>query len=205
MPVIVVANPKGGVGKSTVSTNLAGYWANRGHAVMIGDADRQLSAETWRRLRPAQAAAIRGWDTRDGRLVRPPAGTTHLVLDTPAGLGGRKLEEALKIADRVLVPLQPSVFDIHATHAFLAELAAHPRAASLRIAAVGMRVREGTLAAEQLARFASTLPVPMVAQLRDTQLYVQLAARGLSLWDISPGRSEHDRTQWQPLLDWLDA
>lgn len=206
MPVIVVANPKGGVGKSTVSTNLAGYWASQGHAVMIGDADRQLSAETWRRLRPSTAAPVRGWDIRaQGGPVRPPPGTTHLVLDTPAGLAGRRLDAVLQIAHGVVVPLQPSVFDIHATHDFLATLAAHPRAAAIRVAAVGMRVRDGTLSAEQLARFAATLSVPMVTTLRDTQLYVQLAARGLSLWDISSGRSEQDRAQWQPLIDWLDS
>ncbi len=38
MPVVVIANPKGGVGKSTLSTNVAGYYASRGHGVMLGDA-----------------------------------------------------------------------------------------------------------------------------------------------------------------------
>ena len=51
MPVIVVANPKGGVGKSTLATNLAGALARAGHAVMLGDADRQQSARQWLGLR----------------------------------------------------------------------------------------------------------------------------------------------------------
>ena len=83
MPVIVVANPKGGVGKSTLSTNLAGYLASQGHAVMLGDIDRQQSARTWLGLRPAAARPIRSWETDDDLRVRPPKGTTHMVLDTP--------------------------------------------------------------------------------------------------------------------------
>ena len=86
MPVIVVANPKGGVGKSTLSTNLAGHLARHGHAVMLGDVDRQQSARTWLGLRPREAPLSVGWEVTIDRLVKPPKGTTHVVLDTPAGL-----------------------------------------------------------------------------------------------------------------------
>jgi chromosome partitioning protein len=203
MPVIVVANPKGGVGKSTVATNLAGALARAGHAVMLGDVDRQQSARQWLALRPTALPAIRGWDVTHDTLVRPPKGTTHVVLDTPAGLHGKRLDEVLKIADRVVVPLQPSLFDIQASHVFLRELATHKRADSFKVGVVGMRVREGTLAADHLQHFLAALEAPVLAMLRDTQLYVQLAARGATLWDIAPGRAERDMAQWQPLLDWL--
>ena len=83
MPVIVVANPKGGVGKSTLSTNLAGYLARQGHAVMLGDIDRQQSARTWLGLRPPNLPVIAGWEVHADHLVRPPKGTSHVVLDTP--------------------------------------------------------------------------------------------------------------------------
>ena len=119
MPVIVVANPKGGVGKSTVATNLAGALARAGHAVMLGDVDRQQSAAQWLALRPALLPTIRGWDPLHDAVVRPPKGTTHVVLDTPAGLHGKKLDNVIRIADLVLVPLQPSLFDIQATHDFV--------------------------------------------------------------------------------------
>ena len=203
MPVIVVANPKGGVGKSTVATNLAGALARAGHAVMLGDVDRQQSARQWLALRPAVLPEIRGWDVAHDTLVRPPKGTTHVVLDTPAGLHGRKLDEVMKIADRVIVPLQPSLFDIQASHAFVQELAAHKRADKLRVSVIGMRVREGTIATDQLRHFLDALGVPVLAMLRDTQLYVHLAARGATLWDIAPSRAERDLGQWQPILDWL--
>src|SRR3954468_22444580 len=98
MPVVVVANPKGGVGKSTVATNIAGYYASRGHQVMLGDADRQQSSRLWLRLRPPEARAIASWDVSDDHVARPPKGTTHVVLDTPAGLQGNLFKEAMNIA-----------------------------------------------------------------------------------------------------------
>jgi chromosome partitioning protein len=203
MPVIVVANPKGGVGKSTLSTNVAGCLAAAGHAVMLGDVDRQQSARQWLGLRPPTAARIRGWDVAADDIVRPPKGITHVVLDTPAGLHGKRLDAVMKIADRMLIPLQASLFDIQATHAFIQQLRSHRRGADLKLGLVGMRVREHTRAEEQLLQYLQTLPVPVVAWLRDTQNYVQLAAHGLTLWDVAPGRVERDLEQWAPLSTWV--
>jgi chromosome partitioning protein len=203
MPVIVVANPKGGVGKSTLSTNLAGLLAHQGHAVMLGDADRQQSSRLWLAQRPAHLPPITGWDIDAADIARPPKGTTHVVLDTPAGLHGKRLDAVMKLADHVLVPLQPSLFDIQATHAFVRELKAHRRADKLSIGLVGMRARDGTISSDQLKHFLDTLDVPVVTFLRDTQNYVHLAARGLTLWDVAPSRVERDLAQWAPLVDWL--
>jgi len=206
MPVIVIANPKGGVGKSTLSTNVAGYLASRGHAVMLGDIDRQQSARQWLELRPEACPTIRGWEASgdDGLVVKPPRGTSHVVLDTPAGLHGKKLEAVMRLADQVLVPLQPSLFDIQATHDFLLGVLARKRSAQVTIATVGMRTREGTIATDRLREFLQGLDVPMVGELRDTQNYVHLAARGLTLWDVAPGRVERDLVQWKPILKWLN-
>lgn len=205
MPVVVVANPKGGVGKSTLSTQIAGYFASLGHAVMLGDADRQQSSKLWLTLRPPAARPISSWDVGDDQIAKPPKGTTHVVLDTPAGLHGRRLKEVLKLADKVVVPLQPSVFDIFATRAFLDELAASAHAAKAQIGIVGMRVDERTRAADQLQTFVDSLGLPVLGFVRDTQNYIQLAARGLTVFDVAPGRVERDLVQWQPLCRWLDA
>jgi chromosome partitioning protein len=205
MPVIVVANPKGGVGKTTLSTNVAGYFASRGHAVMLGDVDRQQSARTWLALRPAGLAPIRAWEVSHDDMVRPPKGTTHVVLDTPAGLHGKRLDEVMKIADKVIVPLQPSIFDIHATHEFVRQLLAHKRSERVQVAIVGMRTREGTISTDQLRGFLDGLQVPLLGFVRDTQNYVHLAAHGLTLWDVNSNRFERDIEQWQPLIQWLDA
>ncbi|MBL8333349.1 MAG: ParA family protein [Rubrivivax sp.] len=203
MTVIVIANPKGGVGKSTLATNIAGCLARQGHAVMLGDVDRQQSARQWLDLRPPQLPPIRGWDVAADDIVRPPKGTTHVVLDTPAGLHGKRLDAVLRIADKLLVPLQPSLFDIQATHPFVRQLREHRRADQIAVGLVGMRVKEHTLSNEQLHQYLSRLPVPVVAWLRDTQNYVQLAAHGLTLWDVAPSRVERDLEQWQPLKEWL--
>lgn len=205
MPVVVVANPKGGVGKSTVATNIAGYYASQGHAVMLGDADRQQSSRLWLGLRPPAARAIHSWDVGEGQVAKPPRGTTHVVLDTPAGLHGKALRELLRSASKVVVPLAPSVFDIFATRAFLDELAEHRKTSGLPVGIVGTRVDGRTIAAEQLDTFVKGLGLPVLAQLRPTQNYVYLAARGLTLFDVAPGRVERDLAQWAGLCRWLDS
>ena len=203
MKSFLVANPKGGAGKSTLATNLAGYFARRGGRVMLGDVDRQQSARTWLSLRPASAWPIAGWDVAHDNIVKPPKGTTHVVLDTPAGLHGRRFDEVMKLADKIIVPLQPSIFDIYATRDFLNQVLAHRKSAQVQVGVVGMRVREHTIAADQLKAFVAQLEVPVVGYLRDTQNYIQLAARGLTLWDVAPGRVERDLQQWEPLIEWL--
>jgi chromosome partitioning protein len=205
MPVVVVANPKGGVGKSTLSTHIAGYYANQGHAVMLGDVDRQQSSRLWLGLRPASLAPIATWDINADMIVKPPKGTTHVVLDTPAGLHGWRFKDVLKMADRVVVPLQPSVFDIFATKAFIDDLLEQRKEEGPQIGLVGMRVDSRTIAADKLAEFIATLGLPALGTLRNTQLYVQLAARGLTLFDMPPARVERDLAQWGPICQWLDV
>jgi chromosome partitioning protein len=202
VPVIVIANPKGGVGKSTLATNLAGCLARQGHRVMLGDIDAQQSSRSWLALRPPGLPAIAAWDLGPDRIARPPRGVTHVVLDTPAGMAPAQLQRALRIADRLIVPLQPSMFDILATQAFLEQLPALPPRA--RIGVIGMRVDARTRAAEQLSHYVGQLGMPVLGYLRDTQNYVQLAAMGATLWDAAPSRVERDIAQWQDLLQWIE-
>lgn len=205
MRVIVVANPKGGAGKSTLATNLAGYLAAQGRQVMLGDADRQQSSRLWLGLRPGQARQVASWELDDGHVAKPPKGTTHVVLDTPAALQGKRFDEVMKVADQVIVPLQPSIFDIYATRAFLDLVKSHRKSDQVRVGIVGMRVKDHTIAADQLKAYVASLEVPVIGYLRDTQNYIQLAARGLTLWDVAPGRVERDLEQWQPIVSWIEA
>ena len=205
MPVVVVANPKGGVGKSTLATNIAGYWARQGHPVVLGDVDRQQSARLWLGLRPPAARPIGLWDATSDMISRPPREASHAVLDTPAGLHGWRLGDVLKQADKIIVPLQPSVFDIFATRDFLDQLAAHRRAGRAEVGIVGMRVDQRTRAAEQLHHFVDSLGFPVLGYLRDTQNYIHLAAHGITLFDVAPGRVARDLEQWQGICAWLEA
>jgi chromosome partitioning protein len=205
MPIVVVANPKGGVGKSTLATNIAGYFASQGHSVMLGDADRQQSSRLWLNLRPGTARPISTWEVSADLIAKPPKGTSHVVLDTPAGLHGWRFNDVIKLADRVIVPLQPSIFDIFATRDFLTQLAQNRHAGKAKIGLVGMRVDARTIAADKLHEFVDSLDLPVLAYLRDTQNYVHLAAHGLSLFDVARGRVEKDLEQWQPICHWLDS
>jgi chromosome partitioning protein len=204
MPVVVVANPKGGVGKSTLGTNIAGYFARAGRSVMLGDADRQQSSRLWLGLRPAAARRIGSWELGEDHTAKPPKGTTHVVLDTPAGMHGKLLKKLLPLADKVVIPLQPSIFDIYATRAFLDELA-EQKVRKTQIGIVGMRVDPRTIAADKLHEFVDGLGLPVLGYLRHTQNYIHLAARGLTLFDVAPGRVERDLEQWENICRWLDS
>src|SRR5260221_13698648 len=152
-------NPKGGVGKSTLATNLAGYYANRGRAVMLGDVDKQQSAREWLKLRPPGVAPIKSWDVERGKPAKPPRDATHVVLDTPAGISDKLLETVIRPANRVIIPLQASMLDILATRHFLETLARDKAvlASDALIGVVGMRVDSRTRAYDELQRFLEGL------------------------------------------------
>ena len=156
-------------------------------------------------FRKPAARPISSWDVNSDQIAKPPKGTTHVVLDTPAGLQGRRFNDAMRMADKVIVPLQPSIFDIFATRAFLDELLMNKHRDKLQIGLVGMRVDGRTIAADKLHEFVDTLGLPVLGYLRDTQNYIHLAARGLTLFDVAPGRVEKDLTQWQAICQWLDS
>jgi chromosome partitioning protein len=210
MQSYLVANPKGGSGKTTLATNLAGYLARSGRRVMLGDIDRIQSARQWLQMRPSSVPKIRNWDidpAQPDKPARPPRDTTHAVLDSPAGLHGKKLGQVLRQVDRVLVPLAPSIFDIMATRDFLDTLLEEKavRRERLSVAIVGMRVDLRTRAAGELDRFLDRYRLPVLSFLRDTQIYVQAAAHGLTLWDLPLGRVERDLEQWRPIIDWIES
>lgn len=205
MPVVVVANPKGGVGKSTLSTHIAGYWASQGHAVTLGDVDRQQSSRMWLDLRPDTAREITTWDVQRDFIVRPPRGATHVVVDTPAGLDGMRLRDLVRLADGVVVPLQPGIFDMHATRAFIDLLQEVTGRRELKVGLVGTRASDRMLATRELRRFMEELGLPVLGMLRTTQNYVHLAASGMTIFDVAPGRVQRDLEQWQDLCRWLDS
>lgn len=207
MKAFLVANPKGGSGKSTLSTNLAGYFASRGAEVMLGDIDRQQSSREWLAIRPFALPTIDTWEVGPDNISRPPKGTSHVVLDTPAGLHGKMLDRVLKLSSRVIVPVQPSLFDMLATRHFLEALLAEKtvRKGKADVAVIGMRVDARTRAAGELERFFATFDLPVLTYLRDTQVYVQAAAAGMTLFDLPPSRAERDIAQWQPIIDWVEG
>lgn len=207
MKAFLVANPKGGSGKSTLATNLAGYFASKRHDVMLGDIDRQQSSREWLAIRPFELPSIDTWDIGHDNIARPPKGTSHVVLDTPAGLHGKLLEKVLKLSTRVIVPVQPSMFDMLATRHFLTELLSEKavRKGKADVAVIGMRVDARTRAAGELEKFFATFDLPVLAYLRDTQTYVQATAAGMTIFDLPPSRAERDLEQWRAIIEWVEA
>jgi chromosome partitioning protein len=203
MKAILIANPKGGSGKTTLSTNIAGYLSSRAQRVAMLDLDRQKSATQWLKQRPLELPVI---DLIQGAALKS-ATADWLVIDSPAGLHGKNLELALKLVQRVIVPISPSLFDIHASREFLEILTQEKeiRNAEIFVGVVGMRMAPHTRAAATLEQFISTLDLPVLAYLRETQVYVNAAFEGKTLFDLPPSLAERELGQWSYLLNWLDA
>lgn len=200
MKTILIANPKGGSGKTTLSVNIAGYLANRGQQVAMLDLDRQQSAALWLSTRPDDLPRIHTLDAKKERA------NDWLVIDSPAGLHGKNLAHALKLAHKIIVPVAPSLFDLHASRDFLKTLAEEKsvRKSKRSIGIVGMRMEIRTKAAWALEHFLASLDLPVLAYLRETQVYVNAAFEGKSLFDLPHHLAEREQEQWAFLLDWLE-
>jgi len=202
MKTILVANPKGGSGKTTLSINIAGYLVNCGQQVAMLDLDRQQSTALWLATRPADLPRIRMLDAKKEH------GRPHdwLVIDSPAGLHGKNLEHAVRLAHKIIVPVAPSLFDLQASRDFLQALAEEKavRKNKCHIGIVGMRMEMRTKAAWALEHFLSTLDLPILAYLRETQVYVNAAFEGKSLFDLPPHLAERELEQWAFMQDWLE-
>ncbi len=202
MKTILVVNPKGGSGKTTLSVNIAGYLANRGRHVALLDLDRQQSATQWLALRPGYLPPIRIL----GSKKEEERQNDWLVIDSPAALHGKNLAHAVKLASKIVVPVAPSLFDLQASRDFLETLVEEKkvRSSKCHIGVVGMRMEMRTKAAWALEHFLATLDLPILAYLRETQVYVNAAFEGKSLFDLPPHLAERELEQWKFLQDWLE-
>jgi chromosome partitioning protein len=201
---ILVANAKGGCGKTTIATQLAGALATAGHFTALADADRQRSSLLWLQRRPVGAARIAALDwTKE--VDQPLRRTERLVVDAAPALRRARIAELVKTADLVVLPVLPSTFDEAAARRFVDRLEKIGAIAKGRkpIAVVGNRMRASTRAAERLDKFFGGIGHPIVARLRDSQLYPETAERGLSLFDAPGKRARELCGDWAPLLDFL--
>ena len=205
MQTIVIANPKGGSGKSTLATNVAGWLAGKRQRVALSDTDPQRSASDWLARRPALFPPIGGFTGEVRKKELKDVGPQWLVVDSPAGLHGEALRDAIRRADVLLVPLVPSVFDMAATRRFLDQIAEYKavKEGDLDVGIVGMRVDARTRSAAELDEFLEGFDFPVVTHLRDTQVYVYCARDGYSVFDLPRSRGEQDWQQWKPLTRWI--
>lgn len=204
MRAVLVANPKGGAGKTTLATNLSGHFANQGKVTTLCDLDRQQSALRWMAFRDPALPAVTGYYGGNQISLSLPREADWVVVDAPAGLQGYKLTDYIRAVDRVVVPLVPSVFDMAATEDFLNSIRGEIRGQHAKVAIVAMRVDPRTRAAAMLEEFLKHFDLPIVAYLRNTQNYVNAAAAGATVFDPPRARNKKDVEQWRTLLEWLE-
>ncbi|RDH82772.1 MAG: partition-related protein [endosymbiont of Galathealinum brachiosum] len=214
MKRIVVINTKGGCGKTTVSTNLASYYASKGFNTALFDYDPQGSSMRWLKLREGDMSDIYGVVAHKNSAkavtmswqLRLPAETERVIIDTPPGLKGPELKEQLKGADKILIPVLPSPLDIFATADFIRDLLldVKVRLNQTSIGIVANRVRKNTVAFQSLERFLSSLNIPVVARLRDTQNYLRATEEGMGIHELKGKNVYLDRTHWKGIVEWLD-
>lgn len=204
MRAVLVANPKGGAGKTTLATNLSGYFANQGKKATLCDLDRQQSSLRWMAFRDPALPAITGYYGGNQISLNLPREADWVVVDAPAGLQGYKLSDYLRTVDKVLVPLVPSVFDMAATEDFLNTVRGEVRGVRAKVGIVAMRVDPRTKAASMLEEFLKHFDIPIVAYLRNTQNYVNVAAAGATVFDPPKAKHRRDLEQWSSLISWLE-
>jgi chromosome partitioning protein len=213
MQRIVVLNPKGGSGKTTIAINLAAYFAWRGDSTLLIDRDPQGSATRWLRKRKVPQPVIGGIATfeHDARTTRSwqmriPDGTQKVVVDSPAAVEARSLPELTRDANKVIVPVLPSDIDIHAASRCIADLllVAKIKRAENRIGVIANRVRKNTLMFQSLMRFLEKLEIPVIATVRDSQVYVRAAEQGVGIHELKSYTVKEDLAQWETLLAWLE-
>ena len=203
---VLIANLKGGCGKTVLATTLAAALAGRGASVGLADADRQKSALRWTKRRPADAAPITALDwTKASAAGDRPKGLDWLVIDAPGALRGARAADLVAEARAVLIPLAPSFYDLDATRRFLKDIEdlKRIRKGKTMVRLVANRVRARTRAANDLDAAFAELGSPPLARISDRSAYGDLAAQGLSIFDRPTRALAPLRDQWTPILDAL--
>lgn len=205
MRSVLIASSKGGCGKTTVATNLAAYFAQRGRHTVLIDADHQGSALRWCAERPDNVPGVLGMAASRHVLDRVPDDSDRLIIDSAAGSSVAQLSHWLEHVDAVVVPVLPSSFDLSATVPFLESLAQVSRIkrGKLPVAVIGNRLKPWTRASQEAVAEVRELPFPLLGQLRDSQAYVLLAGLGKGIFDYHSELVRSHQQDWNKLQRWL--
>ena len=214
MNTTLVINPKGGSGKTTITTNLASYFAYNNIPTTIMDYDPQGSSLNWLRLRAQVGARIYAANAapqKGGRIrsveMHVPAATQQLVIDAPAGASGLLLQEMLCRADCIIIPVAPSAFDIYATANFVKDLliVGRIRTRNIRLAVVANRVRSSMPVYQPLERFLNSLSLPFLARISDSDIYLRAAEMGIGIFEIDASTAAIERGEFMPIVEWVSG
>ncbi|HLF10103.1 MAG TPA: AAA family ATPase [Gammaproteobacteria bacterium] len=214
MNTTLVINAKGGVGKTTITTNLASYFASRSVPTTIADYDPQGSSLNWLQNRPIDAFKIHGADlsprTGSGSSVtrrQIPRETSELIIDAPAGASRLLLQDLLARTQAILIPVAPSSIDVHATAKFIKELllVGQVRFRHIRVAVLANRVRTGKPIYAPLERFIASLRIDFLAHISDSDVYVDAAERGLGVFEMSADKAGREQREILPVVRWVQG
>lgn len=211
---ILVANAKGGCGKTTIATNLASYYAERGTSCALIDCDPQASSSQWLKARSDERNPIIGIEAFKTSLggtrnwaQRLPRTVSRIIVDTPAALQGGELDDQIALADLIIVPVLPSSIDIRAAARFIGNILLSPqyRISKKPILVIANRVRHRTLAINKLNAFLNSLKLPQAGAIRDTQLYIHGAESGIGIAEMPMSKTGKDLNHWQQLHQTIEA
>lgn len=214
MRTILVINSKGGAGKTTLTTNLASYYASQKVRTAILDCDPQGSSLQWLRKRPAHFDRIHGANAVPTNGAAPlrshamwvPDNTQTLVIDAPAGVNGLLLQKLVRRSSFILIPVTPSPIDIHATADFVKDLflVGGARNCQAKIAVVANRVRDSSPGCEPLERFLNALNLPFLTKISDSDNYIRAVGNGTGVFEMEEASTLAERQEFTPILRWLD-
>jgi chromosome partitioning protein len=212
MNTTLVINSKGGSGKTTITTNLASYFAAQGIPTTVMDYDPQGSSLHWLRVRAGPAARIYAANAapqKGGRIrsveMHVPADTQQLIVDAPAGTSGLLLQEMLGRADCIIIPVAPSAIDIHATANFVRDLllVGRIRTRNIQLAVVANRVRSSMPVYQPLERFLNSLGLPFLTRISDSDAYVKAAESGIGIFEMTPSAAAAECAEFLPIVEWV--
>jgi chromosome partitioning protein len=214
MNTTLVLNPKGGSGKTTITLNLASYFASQNVPTAVMDYDPQGSSLNWLRLRPPHAARIHGANAarpkgtklRSMAMFVPPE-TRQLIIDAPAGASGPLLQEMLERASCIVVPVPPSSIDLHATANFIRDVlqSAKMQARNLPVAVVANKVRRSMPRYQPLDWFLESLELTLTARLIDSDVYLKAVEAGFGIFEMPPSLAQAECQQFLPLAEWVES
>lgn len=206
MRSILVVNPKGGCGKTTVATNLATYYAVWGMSTALVDLDPQQSSMDWLRMRPDSENPIQGFNGLKGKIY-PDTDTERIIYDCPARTDSAKIARLIKLVDVVIIPVMPSAIDTRVAAKFIADIVGKVKDSDSTaiMGVVANRAQKNYQSYKSLVTFLKAVDVPFAGVLRNSQNYIKAADTGVGIFEMPLSEVKADMKEWEPLLHWVEG
>lgn len=206
MRSILVVNPKGGCGKTTIATNLATYYAVWGMSTALVDLDPQQSSMDWLGIRPDSENSIQGFNGLGGKIY-PSPDTQRIIYDCPARTDSAKIAKLINLVDVVIIPVMPSAIDSRVAAKFVADIVGKVKEsdADVIMGVVANRSQKNYKSYGTLVKFLKAIGIPFVGALRNSQNYIKAADTGVGIFEMPMSEVKADMNEWKPLLHWIEG